>query len=128
MEQNCILLVADDNFLTRNIVANFFKKRGCSILMAENGKEAYDIFKKNQKSISVIISDIEMPEMTGLELCKKVKEINNKILFYIITLRIEEEVNTEGIKIDGFLKKDFREENLEKELSIVLNSVCAKKE
>ncbi|MEO0400522.1 MAG: ATP-binding protein [Pseudomonadota bacterium] len=66
------ILVVDDNLPNRMIAAAFLKNGGYSVLFAENGQEAIDIIDQN-KDISMVFMDIEMPVMDGLAATKLIR-------------------------------------------------------
>ena len=70
-EDTTVLLV-EDGFINRKLVVEILKKMKLNILIAKNGKEALDIFSKNQPNI--ILMDLEMPEMDGYEATIRIKK------------------------------------------------------
>ncbi len=80
---NKILLVDDDPFM-HSVIKGLLKDRNYEIISAYNGQEAYEVY--NHFLPSLIITDIEMPCMNGLELCKKIKEHNVGRVIPIIIL------------------------------------------
>ncbi len=76
-------LVVEDNKALREMIAGFLKKREARVFTAQNGLQGYEIFKKHNDKIDMILSDVMMPRMNGKELADKVREINPalKILF-----------------------------------------------
>jgi PAS domain S-box-containing protein len=81
-KKQTILLVDDDDSI-RNIIKNILKMNGFEILDALDAIEALRIYKENIEKISIVITDIVMPKVTGLELIEQIKEINPsvKVLF-----------------------------------------------
>lgn len=72
---NARLAIADDSNFILEMVGSFLSKSGYeNILSFHNGQEALDYLGNNPNDIDVLISDIEMPKMDGLTLCKKAKE------------------------------------------------------
>ncbi len=67
------VLVIDDDAGIRNLFENILKMDGYTVVKASNGPEALQILE--QEKINIILMDIQMPEMTGLELCPKVKQL-----------------------------------------------------
>ncbi len=65
------ILVADDSRVSRNLLRSILEELDFEVLVAENGLEAWNIFQREE--ISLLISDWEMPEMDGLELCRRVR-------------------------------------------------------
>lgn len=82
MKKN-ILVVEDDNKV-REMMAEYLGKIA-NIATAPNGKEGLEYFKKNFLDIDLVISDIEMPEMNGLEMISKIREMDMDIHIYIVS-------------------------------------------
>ncbi len=72
MEHKYKLLIVDDIFVNRLLIKEIVKKISAHCLEAENGQQAIDIFKNN--SIDLILMDIEMPIMNGLETTRYIRE------------------------------------------------------
>ncbi len=66
------ILLADDTAVNVALATKLMKKRGHDITAVENGLEAYEAFQKD--SFDVILMDIHMPVMDGLESTKKIRE------------------------------------------------------
>src|SRR4030042_2059653 len=77
------ILIVDDEEVICNVLDRRLTKEGYSCTTANNGKEALHHFYKN--SFSLIISDMKMPEMTGIELLQKVKAIDPKMKMIMVT-------------------------------------------
>ena len=59
------ILVVDDERITTKSTARFLQRRGYHTLMAFDGKEALEVFRKNESSIDLVLLDLEMPELNG---------------------------------------------------------------
>jgi len=66
-----VALVVDDSMLIRHTVCRFLEERGFSVESATNGQEALDALKRRRPDI--IITDMDMPKMTGSELITALK-------------------------------------------------------
>ncbi|MFA7405696.1 MAG: response regulator [Pelobacteraceae bacterium] len=71
------ILVADDDALVRKMVMSFLTDYGYSVLIAENGQEAIDIYKDHGDSINLVLMDIVMPLKSGIEAHKEILAMNN---------------------------------------------------
>jgi putative two-component system response regulator len=91
------ILIVDDEKMIYSIVAQRLAKEGYTCVMANNGREALGHFYKN--NFSLIISDIRMPEMNGLELLKNVKAVRPNMMFIIMTACPEIEIAVEAIRL-----------------------------
>jgi DNA-binding response OmpR family regulator len=84
LKSKTILYVEDDLELQEknfSILSNFFK----SVLVASDGDEAYDIYLENQNTIDIIITDINMPNTDGIELCKHIRKYQKGLPIVIIS-------------------------------------------
>lgn len=77
------ILVVDDESDIRDLFKEELEDNGASVLEAENGVTAFEIFQSG--GIDAIISDIRMPGGDGVELVKNVKAENSDLPIYLIT-------------------------------------------
>jgi putative nucleotidyltransferase with HDIG domain len=91
------ILIVDDEKTIYSVIARRLAKEGYPCVMANNGREALGYFYKN--NCSLIISDIRMPEMNGLELLKNVKAVRPNMMFIIMTAYPEIEMAVEAIRL-----------------------------
>lgn len=77
------ILIIDDDESIRNTLELYLRESGYNILLAENGAEGLKMLE--QYSADVIICDVKMPGMNGIEVLQKVKEFDNHIPVIIIT-------------------------------------------
>lgn len=68
------ILLVDDDPLFIKLVSPLLSKEGYSLLTANNAKDAQVILQQNSEQIAVVLLDWEMPEMSGIELLKWIKE------------------------------------------------------
>jgi len=73
------VLIVDDEELIRHVGERMVRKKGFDVLLAKNGKEAIEIYKKAQKEISVVLLDLIMPEMDGKTTYRELKRINPNV-------------------------------------------------
>lgn len=103
------LLVVEDN-LDLLMLMQQLLKTSYHVYIARNGKEALKIIEK--KDLDLIISDVMMPEMDGLELTRRVKSSPsyNTLPIILLTAKTQEEDVKEGLQqgADEYLKKPFR--------------------
>ncbi len=108
-----ILLVDDDGFFL-NFIRMVLGKQGYQVLTAMNGEKALEVLETNKPDL--IVSDLMMPVMNGIELCKRVKA-NPKtrdIYFLILTSKsdVSEKVKLLDIGADDFLSKPVNNDEL----------------
>jgi two-component system cell cycle response regulator len=123
-----ILYVEDDKEVNE-IFTFIFKKYAKYIYNAFNGKEGLELFKNNH--IDIVISDIQMPKMNGIEMAKEIRKIDENIPIVFITAFGEEnEYLKEAIKIgvDAYITKPIEKEKILKELNKIADNLVLKEE
>jgi two-component system chemotaxis sensor kinase CheA len=70
-----ILFAEDSNFF-RNQVKSYMEDEGYHVIEAEDGAIAWDLLQENADEISLVVTDIEMPNMNGFELTRRIKTSN----------------------------------------------------
>lgn len=102
------ILVVDDEASIREFLQIMLKRERMQVELAENGKIAWD--KIQNEEFDLIISDIQMPEMSGIELLAKVKERDPNALMLMITAFGSTETAVEAMKLGAFdyLTKPFK--------------------
>ena len=71
------ILVVDDESRMRKLVKDFLTKKNFQVLEAGDGEEAMDIFYE-EKDIALIILDVMMPEMDGVETTQRIRDMGRK--------------------------------------------------
>lgn len=108
---NTKILIADDEKDIVAMLERFFKSKGFLVLSAANGTEA---LKQVEKRPDIILLDINMPGLDGMEVCKRIRNhISCPILF--LTARIEEADKVKGFAVGGddYIVKPFSLAELE---------------
>ncbi len=108
------ILIVDDDLLIRRLLQHNLKKAGYRVSVAENGYQALKIVKKDKPDL--IISDVVMPKLNGLELCKKLREDPDTKLIPIILMtsdtQIQDKLRDSKFGADDYLTKPFHLEDL----------------
>ncbi|MBI5375100.1 MAG: sigma 54-interacting transcriptional regulator [Candidatus Schekmanbacteria bacterium] len=125
--QNTILLV-DDNKSFREGLSISLKDEGYSIQEAESGTSALEILKNKRPDI--VVADIRMPEMDGIELLKKMKELEVDSPVIIMTAHASIDVAVEAMRQGAFdfIEKPFRAKDLELKIKKGLEKLSLLKE
>jgi two-component system response regulator PilR (NtrC family) len=102
------ILVVDDEESIREFLEIMLKKEGYEVTCAEDGAKAKDLLGK--KSFDMLISDLQMPNMTGIELLKHVRESYPEVVFMMITAFGTTESAVEAMKMGAYdyLTKPFK--------------------
>ena len=79
------ILMVDDEPELATLFKNYFEAGGMDAVSLTNPLYAFEYFKDNQQKFSLIITDLRMPGMSGLELASKVRELNDSVKIFLIT-------------------------------------------
>ena len=110
LSERMLALVVDDDPMWQMIIENILRRMGYDVLIANNGREA--TYHLTNPLIHLVITDWDMPEMTGLELCRTIRRGDYAGYIYIvmITSNNTEEQKLEGLSAgaDAFITKPFK--------------------
>jgi DNA-binding NtrC family response regulator len=111
MTNKTILLVDDDASL-RRVLAHHLSEAGYHVLTAANGKEGLDVF--TEKQVEMVITDIQMPELSGLELLRRISVMSPDVVVLVITAYGSIETAVEAMKLGAYdyITKPFNREEL----------------
>jgi PAS domain S-box-containing protein len=79
------ILVAEDEEALRNLARNVLETLGYTVLMAENGEEAVEIYTENRERIDMLLFDVVMPRMGGIEAYERIRESGAEVPFIFMT-------------------------------------------
>ena len=104
-DRSRILVVDDEPQLTR-VLRTGLKSRGYDVLAAEDGESGFRLFQEWKPDL--IIADLAMPNMDGLELCRRIRAVS-QVPIIILSAKDEERVKVEALDIgaDDFVTKPF---------------------
>ena len=127
------ILFVEDNKVTRGFYEKILRKHTRALFLAENGLEGVEIFKKHQPDI--IITDISMPIMHGLDMIRRIKEVSDDVQVIVMSAYSLKEYFLEAIdlSVNGYLVKPVDPDKLfslidELASNIVLKKSLAEKE
>src|SRR5246500_5800343 len=117
------ILVVDDDPHIRDVVRFAFEKTGMTISIAQDGKEALRQFDRNVHDL--IVLDIGMPEMDGLEVCRQIRKTSDTPILFL-TARDEEIDRVLGLEIGGddYVTKPFSPRELVARINAILRRVA----
>ena len=111
MTQTLRILVAEDESALRDFISRNLRARGYTVTEAENGLEALALWERENPHL--IILDIMMPRMDGLEVCKRIRERSTAPIIALTALDAEsDKVAALDIGVDDYLTKPFGIEEL----------------
>ena len=106
------ILIADDDDSLRRVLEFQLQEAGYSVLTADNGSNAFEIFSKQE--VDCLITDWRMPQMSGLELLRRTNALNNEIPVVVITAFGDVETAVEAMRSGAFdfITKPFNRESI----------------
>jgi len=106
------ILIVDDEEELAVLFKDFLKAKGMDALSFTNPLLAFEYFKDNHQKFSLIISDLRMPGICGLELANKIRELNDSVKIFIMTAfdraDIENNEMYQSARIDRVLQKPLK--------------------
>ena len=93
------VLLVDDEEMVRSVIGDMLTDLSYHVVSFDNAAKAYEYYKKNIGEIDVVISDMRMPDMNGMQLYKKLKTLDPKLMFIMLSgfvdeVLLEEDENT----------------------------------
>ena len=120
-------MVVEDEGVANELLSSTFKNFFYDVTSAFNGKEALELFEKNRPDI--IFVDIIMPEMDGIELSRKIREINPNQIIIVISASNDIQKISESIEIgvNSFIQKPIDTKKIIELLTNVTAMISKKK-
>lgn len=122
-----ILFVEDDNVLN-SIVSDALGMIGFKLESAKNGVEGLNLFKS--KKFDLVLSDVNMPEMDGLQMSREIRNLNKKIPIILLSAHNEATylLDSIAIGINGYLVKPAQIKEIVAQIAKVMEPVFVLKE
>ncbi|MEK6239794.1 MAG: response regulator [Planctomycetales bacterium] len=115
------IIIAEDDSMPRKVLARRLKSWGYEVLQAENGAAAWEAYQ--EQPVEIVVSDWMMPEMDGVELCRRIRSAealpHHDAIPYtyvvLLTSRADKESLVEGLSAgaDDFIAKPFDDAELQ---------------
>jgi len=108
------ILVVDDFASIRNFVCETLQRKGYETLGASNGNEAYKVLTEDSNTVNLVLTDYNMPDCTGFELLKKIKD--NPVVAQVPVIFLTTESNPDKMRLakeaglSAWIKKPYRSE------------------
>lgn len=108
------ILVVDNEKIMRVVAKSILERHGFDVITANDGLEAVEIFAKERLRIRLVLLDLTMPEMDGVQAFREIRKIDPEALVILMTGYKEQEVRPgfAGRGLAGFIQKPFRPEEL----------------
>ena len=102
------ILVVDDEQRMRKLIKDFLVAKGYSILEAEDGEKALEVFEEHKNEINLILLDVMMPKLDGWSVLRQIRQ-ESKVPIIMLTARGEEQDELFGFElgVDEYISKPF---------------------
>ena len=102
-----LVLVAEDDAITRRGLIDVLSGEGFACLQAADGRQAWQLFKQHRPNF--VCLDVMMPEMNGYEVCKQIRAVDPQVPIIFLTAKGEEVDKVVGLEIgaDDYVVKPF---------------------
>jgi DNA-binding NtrC family response regulator len=118
------ILIVDDQYDIVDILQIVLRKEGFRVHGFTDPALALDFFKADPKKFALVITDMRMPGMNGIELVSKIKEIKQDMQAILISAferdTIDDEINRHNVKIAEVVQKPFSLNSLAKIVKNIL--------
>ena len=114
--QNNSLLYAEDEPVAQALYEDYFKKYFKNIYTANDGQKALEIY--TQERPDVVILDINMPVLSGLDVCKAIRKTDSKTRIILLTIRTDKEAFLKAVELGltTYLEKPVKRDKLDQSL------------
>jgi two-component system, OmpR family, alkaline phosphatase synthesis response regulator PhoP len=103
------VFIVDDEISIQTLVAFNFERAGFRAVAEGNGRTAFERLTTGEETFDVVILDIMLPELDGIEICKRLRQIGNDVPVILLTARDDEIDRILGLEIgaDDYVTKPF---------------------
>ncbi|OBT17266.1 hybrid sensor histidine kinase/response regulator [Vibrio sp. UCD-FRSSP16_10] len=119
-----LVMIADDEPVNLNILESFLRVAGYRVISANNGRQVIDLIAQDKPDI--LLLDIMMPELSGFEVCKHLRELytHNELPIIMLTALSQSEDKIKGFECgaNDYLVKPFNKQELSARIQVHLNA------
>jgi signal transduction histidine kinase/CheY-like chemotaxis protein len=108
VDENKIILIADDEIMLRDLLADLLQSNGFNVIKVSSGMEVLTVLTEEIK-VDLIIIDYNMPEMNGLQCIERVRELNFKmpVILSSGSLNLDTKIDLSKFGINNILQKPY---------------------
>jgi two-component system chemotaxis response regulator CheY len=110
------VMIVDDSETLRMSVKKVLESGGLDVIEAENGAKGLEVFKANSADVRLILTDYNMPEMDGIAMVRKIRELSSggDVNVFMLTTESSPDLKALGkeANIKAWVTKPFNEEKL----------------
>lgn len=119
---NETILLAEDSPMVRNVVVRLLSHAGYTVLSAQDGLEALEIYRLNEERISLVLLDVVMPNLGGLDTAKRLRLIHPKVKVAFASGHVQDFGDEQRLKGETLLPKPYRKDKLLREVRRLLDT------
>jgi signal transduction histidine kinase/CheY-like chemotaxis protein len=119
------ILLAEDEAAVRSLARRVLEKHGHTVLEAENGHQAREIFNDQSDRIDLLLTDVRMPHMNGAELARSIAIQGHEIPVLYMSGYAAEDLSLEDLERERYLEKPFTPKQLLEQVGELLNGPLA---
>ncbi len=105
-----LILVIDDEDIVRRSMQRYLEYNDYLVATAENGEDGIQIFKQRQKEVRLIVLDLSMPQMSGVEVLEEIRSFDNEVKVVVVSGFAPDKAALSGV--DHVLQKPFDPDDL----------------
>lgn len=119
------VLVVDDEARMRKLIKDFLVQKDFTVIEAENGEKALEIFEEKKNEIGIILLDVMMPKLDGWSVLRQIRQ-TSKVPIIMLTARGEEQDELFGFElgVDEYISKPFSPKILVARVEAILKRTC----
>jgi two-component system chemotaxis response regulator CheY len=122
------IMIVDDCSITRKLLGHYLKSRGYSVVYAENGLDAVE--KLGTHTVNLVMTDLNMPYMDGLELVKTLRSdpVHSELPILMVTTENDEIEKEQAIRsgANGYLTKPVTGDAIASEIKSIVKQIFTK--
>ena len=122
------VMVVEDNDVVRGVICRMLHSRGFTVLKASNGAEALELYEQSKDQINLVLTDLVMPKMGGVELATELARRPRRPLLLFMSAYGDAELAELDVDVSSirFIEKPFTVETLLREIALAVGSRRAK--
>ena len=124
------VLIAEDESAIREIIGITLRRAGYEVTEACDGQQALDLYSEKNGEFDVVLLDIMMPNVDGLEVCKRLRSISGTVGIIMLTAKTQEMDKVSGLLMgaDDYITKPFSPSELMARVDAIYRRVSVNKE
>jgi DNA-binding response OmpR family regulator len=117
------IIIIEDEIDLGNVICEYLKLRGFSVLWFKEGSEALNYYKLNHSLNKLVIIDVQLPDISGFDLARQIVKINPTQPFFFLTAHNEKQDRLQGLNIGAidYISKPFEIEELVLRIGNIIN-------